>query len=144
MIYNHSRSITNHASQPLVRHSTPWFTSTGSALNTMVHNHWLRNFFWVSQWLWIILCYAQPVVVNNGVLCWGSGCELWCVVPCQWLYIVLCYAEPVVVNHGVLCWASGCESWCAMLSQWLWIMDCYDVPKVVYHFELCWASRCES
>jgi hypothetical protein len=57
------------------------------------------------------MCYAEPVVMKNGVLCWASGCELWCVLLSQWLCIIVFYAEPYVVNHGVLFWASGCESW---------------------------------
>jgi hypothetical protein len=85
----------------------------------------------VDQWLWIMVCNVEQVVVSHGELCWTSGCESWCVMLSQWLWIMVCYAEPVVVNHGVLCWASGCESWCAMLSQWLWIMVSYDEQVVV-------------
>ena len=54
----------------------------------------------------IMECYAEPVVLNHGVLCW-------------WLGIMLSYAEAVVVNHGVLSLASGCEACCVMLSKWL-------------------------
>jgi len=64
--------------------------------------------------------YAEPVVVNHGVLCWASGCESRCVILSQWLWIMVWNAEPVVMNHGVLYCAGGCESWCVMLSQWLW------------------------
>jgi hypothetical protein len=64
-----------------------------------------------------MLCYADPVAVNHGVLCW-------------WVGIMVRYAEAVVVNHGVLSLASGYESWyvmlssgcescCAMLSLWM-------------------------
>jgi hypothetical protein len=96
----------------------------------------------LSQSCWIMVCYAEPVVVNHGVLCWAG----W------WLWITMCYAEPVVINHSVLCWASGyvvlcwvrgCESWCVMLSHWLWIM-CYAEPMVVNHVVLCWARGCDS
>jgi hypothetical protein len=31
----------------------------------------------MSQWLWMMVCYSEPVVVNHGVLCWASGCEAW-------------------------------------------------------------------
>ena len=51
-----------------------------------------------------MVCYAGPVVVNHGVLCW-------------WLGIMLCYAEVVVANHGVLSLSSGCESWYSMLRS---------------------------
>ena len=57
-----------------------------------------------------MVIYAEPVVVNHGVLFWASGCESYCVILSQWLWIMVIYAEPVVVNHGVLFWASGCES----------------------------------
>jgi hypothetical protein len=45
------------------------------------------------QWLWIMVCYSEPVIVNH-VLFWAS----------QWLQFIASYAEPVVVNHGVLRW----------------------------------------
>ena len=48
------------------------------------------------QWLCIMVCYAESVVVNYAVLC---------------LCIMVSYTEPVVVNHGLLCCASGCDSW---------------------------------
>jgi hypothetical protein len=55
------------------------------------------------QWLWIMVCYSEPVVVNHAVLCYA-----------QWLWIVMYYAEQ-----------RGWESWFIMLSQWLWIMLYY-------------------
>ena len=81
-------------------------------------------FVMLSQWLWIMVNYAEPVVMNHGVLywasscksCWGSGSESWCV----W-------------------WDSGCDSWIVMLCQMLWIMFCYAEPVVVNHVGLCWA-----
>jgi hypothetical protein len=54
----------------------------------------------LSQWLGIILCYSEPVVVNDGELCWASGCESWCVILSQWICIMVCNAARVVVNHG--------------------------------------------
>jgi hypothetical protein len=92
MIHNHWLSITHHDSQPLVQHSTPWLVI-------------------LSQWLWIILWYIKPLVVDHGVLCWSIGSE----------YMLL-YSEQVVVNHSVLCWAIGCESWWDMLTHWLRII----------------------
>jgi hypothetical protein len=56
--------------------------------------------------MWIMVCYAEPVVENYAVLCWF-----------EWLWVMVCNAEPVVVNRGVLCWTSGCESWWVMLHQ---------------------------
>ena len=78
----------------------------------------------LSQWLWIMVCYAEPVVVNHCELCWAGGCETLWAMPSQWLWIILCYAEP-----GVL------VSWCAMLSQWLCIIVCYSGMGV-------WESWC--
>ena len=83
----------------------------------------------LSQWLWIMVCQAEPVVVNHVVLFWASDCEPWCIILSQWLWIMLCHFEPVVLNHVELCWASGCESWYTMLS-----------PVVVYRDVLCWAK----
>jgi hypothetical protein len=127
MLTNHLLSITHH-------NSHPWHSIT------------------LSQWLWIMVRYAEPVVV--GMLR-------------KWMWIMMCNAEQVVVNHGLLCWPSGCEScllcwteqfwiilcytetivfekWCVMTSQWLWIIVCYAEPVNAIHSELCWASDCES
>jgi hypothetical protein len=127
-------SIAQNDSQPLAQNNTPWwFTSTVSALHTITKRQWLR----------IMVCYAEPVVVSHGVLSWASGCESCCVMLSQWLWIMVYYSEPLVVIHGVLCWASGCEWWGVMLRQWLWIMGCYAEPMVVNHGVLYWASGCE-
>jgi hypothetical protein len=107
----------------------------------------------LSQWLWFMVCYFEPVIVNHSLLCWISGCESWWVMMSQWLWIMVCIVEQgivnhnelysgceswcvILVNHGELYWPSGCESWwvmlcqgceswCVMLSQRLWIMLCY-------------------
>ena len=94
--------------------------------------------------LWIMVCNAQPVVVNHGVLCCGSGCESWWVIMTRWVLIMVCYCEAVMVNHGVLCWTNGYVSWCAILSQWLWIMVCYPESVVVNLGLSFWASDFES
>ena len=49
-----------------------------------------------------MVCYAEPVVGNHGVLCGVSDCESGCAMLSQWLCIMVCYAEPVVLKHGVL------------------------------------------
>jgi hypothetical protein len=94
----------------------------------MIHNHFSRHntsqplsltkasccksrSVMLSQWLGIMLCYAEPVVMHHGVLCWASGCESWWVMMSQWLWIMVCYDETVVVNHGVLCWGRGHNHW---------------------------------
>jgi hypothetical protein len=66
----------------------------------------------LSQWLLIMVCNSEPMVVNHGLLCPNKGCEY-----------MASYTKPVVVNHGMLCGAIGCESWCVLLSQWLLIME---------------------
>ena len=97
-----------------------------------------------AQWLGIMVCYAEPVVVNHGLLCSAKCCESWCVILSQWLWIMVSYGKPtgyeswcamlskVVVNHDALCWA-----------QWLGIMVCYTERVVVNHGLLCWVSGCE-
>jgi hypothetical protein len=86
----------------LAQNNTTWFTITGSVSHTMIHNHWHSITHHDSQTL-IIASYADPVVVNHGVLSCASGCESWCVMPSHSLWIMVCHAERVVVNHGVLC-----------------------------------------
>jgi hypothetical protein len=78
-----------------------------------------------------MLCCAEPVVLNYGVLCWASGCESLCAILSQLLWIMFCYADPVVVNLVVLCWTSGCESCCVILNKWFSIIVCYAEPVVV-------------
>jgi hypothetical protein len=97
-----------------------------------------------SQWLWVMLNYAEPVVVSHGVECWASGCELWCAMVSQYLLIMVCNSEPVVVNHGVRYGASGCEWLCAILSQLLLVIMCIAEPVAVNHGFLCCSSGCES
>jgi hypothetical protein len=139
--------------RPLAQHISPWFTTTGSVYLTIISNHFL----------WIMVSYAEPVVVYHCDLCWASGCESWMLrkhFPISvnfllqsntlWIKtmdninlrsgtdkypenIIVIYAEPVVVSHGVLCWANDCDSWCAMLNQWLWFMLCYAELVVVNH-----------
>ena len=110
-----------------------------------------------SQWLWIMECFTEPVVVNHGVYCCASDFESRWVLLYQWLLIMVCIAEQVIVNHGEFYSASSCEWWCVMLSQccelccamlvndgelyWAsdWIMICYAMPVVVSHGELCCA-----
>jgi hypothetical protein len=94
--------------------------------------------------LWIMVSYIEPVTVNHGLLCYASGCESWWVMLCQgceswcvmlsmWWWIMLCYTDPC-----------GCESWCVMLSQSLWIMVCYTDPVVVNHVCYTEPNSCES
>jgi hypothetical protein len=52
-----------------------------------------------------MVCNAEPVVVDHGVLYGVSGCESWCALLNQWLLAMLCIAEQVIVNHGELCCA---------------------------------------
>jgi hypothetical protein len=117
------------------QHSVSWFTSWWDMLSLVVVNHgvssWTSCCEWccvkLSQWLWIMMCYSEPVVVKHGLLCCAKCCESWCLM-----------LSPLVVNHDALSWAkclwimiryaepSGCESWCAIPNQWLCIMVCYE------------------
>jgi hypothetical protein len=104
------------------------------------------------HWLWVMVSYAELVVMNHMCYAEPNSFESCCVILSRLClsYGVLCRAigykwyEPVVVNYGVLFWTSGCESWCVMLSKWLWVMESNAEPVVVNHGVLCWASDCES
>jgi hypothetical protein len=148
---NNKQWFTITSSGPLAQQNTPYFKITDSAQHHVLQTDeiWLASgceLWWVmlSQWVWIIMCYAERIVVNHVVLCWTSGCESWSVMLSQWSWIMFCYVESVVVNHVVLCLAIGCESCCVMLGHWLWIMLCYTDPVVVNNCEFCWDSGCES
>jgi hypothetical protein len=83
--------------------------------------------------LWNIVNYAEPMVVNHGVLFWAIDCESLWVLLSQWLWTIVSYPEPVDVKHCELCWA-----------QCVGIVICYAEEVGVNHCELCWASSCES
>jgi hypothetical protein len=55
-----------------------------------------------------MVCNAEPVVVNHGVIFWASGCEPWLGKMKKWLWISVCYVELLGVQYDVLCSASGC------------------------------------
>ena len=63
----------------------------------MVLNHGV-----LCWWLVIMVCYAEVVLVNHGVLSLTIGCESWNVMLSQWLCIMASYSEPVIVNHDEL------------------------------------------
>ena len=88
----------------------------------------------LSQWVWIMVCYAEPMIVKH--LCWAH---------CVW--IMVCFAVAVGVNQCELCWGGS-----------VGIMVCYVKPVVVNHCvmlrRVCgsqgvlfwtsgWESRCE-
>jgi hypothetical protein len=105
MVYHAEPVVLNHGephhdSEPLAQNNRPCFTTTDSAWHTMIHNQWFRithhdsqslaqnNWAsgcesWgvmMSQWLWIMMCYAELVVIYHSVLFWANGCESWCVM----------------------------------------------------------------
>jgi hypothetical protein len=106
----------------------------------------------LSQWLWIIVCYAELVVVHHvcyaepnsyescyailSLVCFRDGVSCRA-IGCEWY-------EPVVGNCGVLCWTSGCETWCVIMCKLFWIKVCNAEQVVVSHGELCWASSSET
>ena len=114
----------------------------------------------LSQWLRIMVPYAEPVAVKHGLAYYAvvvSHGELCCARGVNRVVVsygvpfrdISCKSyEPVVVNNGVLYWAGGCESWCelwyAMLNLWLWSMVCYADQVIVSHGEICGASSCDS
>jgi hypothetical protein len=92
MIHNHWLSIAHYDSQPQAQNNTPWFTTTGKYHNSLrfttigcydepvVVNR--GELCWaicceswcamLSQWVWIMMCYTEPVVVDHVVLFWES------------------------------------------------------------------------
>jgi hypothetical protein len=48
------------------------------------------------------VCYAEPMVVNHGVMLSQWSCIMMCYVEPVVVNMV-CYADPVIVTHGVLC-----------------------------------------
>jgi hypothetical protein len=60
----------------------------------------------LSHWLWTMVYYSEPVVVNHGEICWATGYESLCFM-----------LSRVCWNHSVLCWASDCDSWCVMYNM---------------------------
>ena len=50
----------------------------------------------------MMVSYAEPVVVNDGVKCRASDCESWWVKLSKWLWVMVSYAEPEIVSHGEL------------------------------------------
>ena len=109
-------------SQLFVNHDTLCCTSVGESWRVMLR-----------QWLWIMVSYAELVVVKYCELCRD-----------QCVGIIVCYAEPVGVNHCASFWDSGCESWHAMISKYVGIMVCYSEPMAVNDDVLCWTSGCKS
>jgi hypothetical protein len=186
MINNHWISITHHDSKPLAQHNTPWITTTGSVKHTMIINHWLSKTHhdsqplaqhstpwftttglqyhatiesWcvmLSQLLWIIVNYAEPVVANHGVSYEASGCELWCAMLCQPLAQ---HSTPWFTTTGLQYHATIHSLWHSITihdSQPLtqhntpWLITTGSLnhtmiePVVVNHGVLFWASGCES
>jgi hypothetical protein len=84
----------------------------------VILSQWLGITVWMPcQWVWIMVSYAEPVVVNHYVLFCASRCEPWRVMMKQWLWIMLCYYVAVCVTHDDFSSTSGCVSWCVILCQ---------------------------
>jgi hypothetical protein len=105
MIHNHCHNMIRHDSQPLAKHSTTWFTTTGTGRLAIIYNHWrsIAEHDSQPQWLLIIVSYAESEVVNGGVLCWASYCEaLWAMLSSVCMNHCV-NAVPVDINHGEVC-----------------------------------------
>jgi hypothetical protein len=87
----------------LAQHSTPWFSTTGTALPTVTHNKW-HSIAHCEFTTTGTVSSAVPVVVNHGVICCACGCESCCVILSQWLWIMVSSSVSVVVNHAVQCY----------------------------------------
>jgi hypothetical protein len=125
----------------------------------------------LSQLLWIMVCYAKPVVVNHVCYAEPNSCESCCEPLAQhytpWLTITGSALHTMIHNHCSPNTHHDSQPWSsitqhnsqplghiihnlwlrmtiAMLCQRLWIMACYSEPVVVNHGALFWASGCES
>ena len=118
----------------------------------------------LSQWLWIMVCYAEPVVVNHVCYTEPNSCESSCVILSRFClsYGVSCRAigcvsyEPVVVNHGELWWSSRCESCvlcrlklCALFIIWknesaLYITVICYIKVPFKDIQMYWCVKCDN
>jgi hypothetical protein len=105
VIQNHWYSITHHESHPLAQHSSPWLTTTCSALHTMIHKSIVQDY---TPWFTITCSGLHTMIYNHwfSITHDNSHPMAQYNIPCctmlsQWLWIIVCYAEPVVLNHGV-------------------------------------------
>jgi hypothetical protein len=141
--------IHNHWLISFMTNCSAWHTITQTQ-SAQYKTTWFTTVRWtsgleswcgmLSQWLWIMVCYTDPVDVNHVCYTEPNSCESCCFILSQLClsYGVSCRAagyewyESVVMNYGAFCWTSGPESWCVMLSKWLWLMVC-NAEQVVVH-----------
>jgi hypothetical protein len=96
MIHNHWISITHHDSHPLAHyHHSSSFTTTVLWWASGCVSWCLM----LSQGMWIIVCYAEPIVVNHAVLCWASGWESWWVIVIKWWLSITHYGSQPLAQH---------------------------------------------
>jgi hypothetical protein len=138
MIHNHWPSITRHdsqtpAQQPVVVNHSVLCCAIGC------ESGWVM----LSQWLWIMVCYAERVVVNCVELCWASGCG--CESCCAH------HDSQPLYQHTTWWFTTTGSAYHTMIyNHWFSINHhdsqplCYSEPVFVNDSELCWASGCES
>jgi hypothetical protein len=105
----------------------------------------------LSQWFWIIVCYAEQwLVVNHGVIWWASGCEPLCTMIHQrWLSITHHDAQPIsqynrqwyTTTHSLNIALTESQPLAQNKTQFTM---CYAVPFVVSHCRQCCTSGGES
>jgi hypothetical protein len=110
----------------------------------------------LSQWLWNIACYVEPVVLKHCVLCWASDCESSCVIRSQWLNMIHSHSRSITHHnshpldqHNSKWFTATDTVWLTMAhDQWLrqysHNLVCYRELVVVKHCVLCWPSGSEA
>jgi hypothetical protein len=139
----------------------------------MIHNLWCHwesrcercasrcESWWVmlSQWLWITVCYAEPIVVKHFEWFLDIGCESF-MIHIHW-HSIIRHVSQSLAKHCTTWFTTTGTSWLAIIhNHWLSIAqhdsqplaqdnsvgkhDVNAVPVGVNHGGLCWASGCES
>jgi hypothetical protein len=127
MTHNHLLSTTHDDSQSITQDYTPWFTITCSGFHTMIYNHWFsithdnsHPLAWcvmLSQRLWIMVWYDEPVAVNHGLSCCAKGCESWWIMLSQWLWIRFTTTGLSIAYHDSQPLAQNNISWFTTTSS---------------------------
>jgi hypothetical protein len=75
----------------------------------------------VDQWWWVMVCIAEPVVVNHGVLCWASGCESCCAILSRlhWFSITHHDLQPLAQHYTAWFTTTGPSQHVIIHNHWL-------------------------
>jgi hypothetical protein len=85
--------------------------------------------------------YAELVVLNHGVFCWGSACESWCVIR------ITQNESQTLAQHNTTCVTTTRTAYHNMIHKhWFRIKQHDSKPLAQHQWEwiICWASGSES